>query len=432
MVLGVLIWMLGFSLPFPGLLLPGQTFSPRYTDLLVVGCIPFAWSLYNRTMRGGNAPAVCALWLAAAIVSAVVQMLLFGGWGVADFTYYFRWVVAILLAAPLAWAIPERRDLQMLFLAGIVTGAVLHLASIWVAMMGGTSFLRSVGFASARVLKTAYNGETRVTSLAEHPNGAMILLALSVPAAMAYRLLAPPNRGYLPMVAAFATLIFGFYFTLTRSATLAAVAATLVALLQFVKRSDKFVMYFRAAFIVLALLVLFLAFQISSYQVGQDRLMERMASKGLSQNLEGRADTFSATIDILMSYPLGVGWSKYLQMGSLADHLSASHNGYLFTARVAGIPIAILLLLGHVRLLWRTASTRRIDALPPVAVFLIAVMFAEDVTQGMSLVFLSTFIAMCGLQSKPWASAVYRSVLVPPAVPLKRSPGMITGRKPIE
>lgn len=428
---GLMIGLLGFSLPFPGLLLPNLSYSPRYPDLIVVALIPFVWRAFNRTVRDPRAYRICALFLAAVIIPAITHSLLFSVPDAADFTYYVRWVAAVLLGVPLAWLLPERRDYQQALLIGIVVGAGLHLVTIWIAQMGGVSFLRAVGFASARVLDTSYNGEQRVTSLAEHPNAAMVLLGISVPAAMAYRLISPPNKGWIPIGVALVVLFFGFYFTLTRSATLAAVAAILVAMVQFFKRSDKLVMYYRAAYAAIAGIMILLAMLASQQEIAKDRLTERIASQGLEQNLEGRSDTINSTVELLQSYPLGIGWGHYLDSAH-AGHVSASHNAYLFTARIIGLPMMLLLLIGHVRVMWRMAFTRRVDALPPLAFFVVAVMFAEDITQGMSLVFLTTFVAICGFANKPWASAIYRSVLVPPAprAAARRSPANVTGRNP--
>ena len=407
------MFFLGFSIPFPGLLVPNATSSPRYTDLAVALCIPLAWAFYNRTVRGAATLPVTAGWLAAVFVPAIVHYLTFGSFVIADYVYYLRWAMAIMLAAPLAQLMPGQVKLQRLFLLGIIAGATLHVVTIWFSSIGGKPILMAIGFASPRVKDTAYLGEVRVTSLSEHANNAMILIALAVPAAVSYRLVAERNRGLWLIGLSLVLLVAGFYYTLTRSATLGAGVALAVGVLQFFKRSEKSAFLFRFAYLILAAIMILLAVQLSSFEMGQDRLAERVASKGLEKNLDGRLHTVEATIDLLLHHPLGTGWSQFLKRITLADGLTATHNGYLFTARIMGLPLLILILIGHVRLLWRIASTRRIDALPPLMTFLLVVIFAEDVTQGMPMVFLVTFMAMCGYKYAPWASTVYSSVLVP-------------------
>lgn len=428
-LLARLTFFLGFSLPFPGLLLPNATSSPRYTDLAVALCIPFAWSLYNRTIRNNTTIPFVLAWQAAILVPAVVHYLTFGSFVIADYVYYVRWILAIALAAPLAQVMPGNQRLQRAFLLGIVVGASFHILTIWFASIGGKPILLQIGFASPRVKDTTYFGETRITSLSEHANNAMILIAMSVPAAVSYRLVAPRDKGLWIIGVSLVLLIIGFYFTLTRSATLGAFIAIAVGVLQFFKRSEKSAMWFRATFVALAAVMVLLAIQLSTFEVGQDRLAERIASKGLDKNLAGRLHTIEATIDLLMHHPLGTGWSQFLKRITLADGLTATHNGYLFTARIMGVPLLLLIVIGHARLLWRVASTRRVDALPPLICFLLVVMFAEDVTQGMSMVFLVIFMAFCGYKFAPWASTLYRSVLVPPAAPVRGSisPGRTTG-----
>lgn len=368
-------------------------------------------------------------WQAAIIVPAVAHYLTFGNFVIADYVYYMRWILAIGLAAPLAHIMPGSPRLQRVFLLGIVAGAALHILTIWFSSIGGKPFLMQIGFASPRVKDTAFFGEARVTSLSEHANSAMILIAMSVPAAVSYRLVAPRDKGLWVVGVSLLLLAIGFYFTLTRSATLGAGIAIAVGVLQFFKRNQKSAMWFRLIFVVLAAVMILLAIQLSTFEMGQDRLAERIASKGLDKNLSGRLHTIEATVDLLMHHPLGTGWSQFLKRITLADGLTATHNGYLFTARIMGIPLLLLIVIGHARLLWRVASTRRIDALPPMICYLLVVMFAEDVTQGMSMVFLVVFMAFCGFRYAPWTSTLYRSVLVPPAAPTRgsMSPGKTTG-----
>lgn len=428
-ILARLTFFLGFSLPFPGLLIPNATSSPRYTDLAVALCIPFAWALYNRTIRNSSTVPFMLAWQAAVVVPAVVHYLTFGSFVIADYVYYMRWALAIALAAPLAQIMPGNPRLQRMFLLGIIAGAALHVLTIWFASIGGKPLLLQIGFASPRVKDTTYFGETRITSLSEHANNAMILIAMSVPAAVSYRLVAPRDKGLWIVGVSLVLLVIGFYFTLTRSATLGAFIAIAIGVLQVFKRSEKSAVWFRVIFAVLAGIMVLLAIQLSQFEIGQDRLAERIASKGLDKNLSGRLHTIEATIDLLLHHPLGTGWSQFLKRITLADGLTASHNGYLFTARIMGLPLLLLIVIGHARLVWRIASTRRIDALPPMICFLLVVMFAEDVTQGMSMVFLVTFMAFCGYKFAPWASTLYRSALVPPAAPTRgsMSPGRTTG-----
>jgi hypothetical protein len=108
-----------------------------------------------------------------------------------------------------------------------------------------------------------------------------------------------------------------------------------------------------------------------------------------------------------------VGWTNYLEFGNIAAHLRASHNAYLFAGRTVGIALAAIIFVGHVKLLLAIARTRRVDAVAPLAVYWVMVMFAEDVTAGASGVFVTTLLAMIGLHGKVWTSLTYRSALIP-------------------
>ena len=61
---------------------------------------------------------------------------------------------------------------------------------------------------------------------------------------------------------------------------------------------------------------------------------------------------------------------------------SVSHNGYLFVARTAGLLIGLVLLALHL------LSAARLDALTPLSVYVLAMMFIEDLAQGGGFVFL--------------------------------------------
>ena len=83
--------------------------------------------------------------------------------------------------------------------------------------------------------------------------------------------------------------------------------------------------------------------------------------------------------------PMGTGWSSADEMGAFRA-LSVSHNGYLFTARTAGVVGALVLLGLHL------ASAARLDELTPLSVYVLAAMFGEDLTQGAGMVFLCCLV----------------------------------------
>lgn len=409
----LVIFLLGFTIPFPGLVIPGALLTPRYVDVLILVATPLAWYLHSRNTETRPAYRTAALWLSLVLIGMIGEWLTFGElWTIGDMVLYGRWIITVILASALVPVLGQDRTLQRALLLGIVVGSTTHIVTIIIADFGGISFLQAVGFSSRRVLESSAVGQSRITSLAEHPNAAMILIGLAVPAAFAYRLLSRPDEGKTLLLVSLLVVAVGFYYTLSRSSTIAAFAAFLVAQLQMAKRRDTVARFFPTAFGLLALAAIAIGIYYSGVSIVDDRLADRVSTDA-SDNLQGRVDTVIATFFFIFSNPFGVGWTNYLELGDIADGLRASHNGYLFTGRTLGIALAAIIFVGHIKLLLAIYRTRRVDAVAPLAIYWIIVMFAEDVTQGSSGIFVTTLLAMIGLHGKVWTSLTYRSALIP-------------------
>ena len=395
------------------MVIPGALTSPRYIDILILVAMPLAWYLHSRSVEKRPGYRAAALWLSLILIGMIGEWLTFGElWTIADLVFYGRWINTILLASALVPVLAQDRALQRALLLGIVLGATLHVITIIIADFGGISFLQAIGFATRRVVEGASHSQNRITSLSEHVNAAMILLGLSVPAAFAYRLLSRPEEGRTLMFVSLLVTAVGFYYTLSRSSTIAAIVSLLVAQLQMAKRRDTVARFFPTAFGLLALAAVGIGIYYSGINIANDRIAERVSSDA-SNNLEGRVSTVVATFTYMFNHPFGVGWTNYLDFGYISGNHRASHNAYLFAGRTVGIALAAIIFVGHIKLLLAISRTRRVDAVAPLAIYWVIVMFAEDVTQGPSGIFVTILLAMIGLHGKVWTSLTYRSALVP-------------------
>ena len=271
---------------------------------------------------------------------------------------------------------------RRLFFGAVLAGAAVHVATSGLSLLIGREALQAVGLASPRAMVTTVAAQVRITTLAEHPNAAMAMIGLAVPAGIGLAR-GRWTRGVATWVGVCLAML-GFVGALSR----AGLAAAGVAWLARIAVGRRWRERFSVLGAVLALC--FVAAGVLTLQGGADlddvRFAKRFDRAALADNLAGRVETWRRTLDQVADRPWGAGWTTAQDMG--ADRaLSVSHNGYLFMARTVGAGAAVVLLVLHL------VSAARMDAFTPLAAYLIVAMFAEDLTQGAGFVFLCCLVA---------------------------------------
>ena len=371
--------LLGLGVTLPIFLAPGHVSGPRLGDLALLLALPLI-GLEWRRMRPGLKAAG-----AVAVLFLTVTLLLQASWvgerlNASDAAFWFRWIASAGVAPAVASLILRDAARRRLLFATILIGAAGHLATYGLTLLVGLEALQGIGLASPRAVVTTAAAQVRLTTLAEHPNAAMAMIGLAVPAGV---ILAERRWAAGPTTLAGGGLaILGFVSTLSRGGMLAAVMAGLVRVVVGWRWRERA----RPLGVVLAVCVSgggLLAMQIG---IDDGRFAGRFDRAALEANLAGRVATWGRTVDLVLQRPMGAGWSSADEMGAFRA-LSVSHNGYLFMARTVGVIAALVMLGLH---LW---SAARLDALTPLSVYLLMTLFSEDLTQGAGFVFLSCLVA---------------------------------------
>lgn len=376
----------GLSIAAPILLLPGQLQSPRLTDfaLLVTAIFTLPTTRPARRVAFAGGGIVLCSWL--------IQTLVTQSWpDLAEIVFYLRWVGAVVAAPGLVELFQRQPGTLRVFLFGIVIGATLHVVTFFLAAAGLRDALTAVGLASPRAVTSWVAAQVRFTTMVEHPNAAMALVALSVPAALTMSLVGRRVASrWSGGVVAFSLLLLvvGFYYTLSRAALIASAVAVLFYL---AARRDRFAVATPMVLIFLLSAVL-IVLQAFALEFDGTRYAARVDVNRLEQNLTERALTWGQAISSALSRPFGLGWSGYLESSPFVGAIRASHNGYIFTARTVGIPLLLFVFIGHFR-----AFFSRVSALiSPLLAYVVVAMFAEDLTQGASFTFLVALLAVFG------------------------------------
>ena len=373
--------LLGLGVTLPLFLTPGQVSGPRLGDLALAVALP----LVGLTWRG-MAPVLRAAGVVAATFLAMTLLVQVAQGGdrlnVGDAAFWFRWIASALAAPAAASLILRDERRRRLFIWAVLAGATCHLATYALAMLVGLEPLQAVGLASPRAMVTTTAAQVRLTTLAEHPNAAMAMIGLAVPAGM---MLA--GRHWARRATTWGGVgvtVLGFVSTLSRGGMMAAILAGLARMVVDWRRRERA----RPVGVVLTVCVLAagaMALQAARFDLDGGRFAGRFDGAALRDNLAGRMLTWRRTVDLVVERPMGAGWWSADEMGAFRA-LSVSHNGYLFTARTVGVVSALVLLGLHL------ASAARLDALTPLSVYVLAAMFGEDLTQGAGMVFLCCLV----------------------------------------
>ncbi|MFN3878725.1 MAG: O-antigen ligase family protein [Brevundimonas sp.] len=373
---------LGLGVTLPIFLAPGHVSGPRLGDLALLLALPLAvmeWRRMTPVLKAAGPVAAAFLTITLLLQASQVGERLNAG----DGAFWFRWIVAALVAPAAASLIVRDERRRRLFFAAILIGAACHLATYGLTLLVGLETLQGIGLASPRAVVTTVGAQVRITTLAEHPNAAMAMIGLAVPAGV---ILAGRRWvGRPTTLAGFGLAILGFVSTLSRGGIAAGVLAVLARIVVGWRWRERI----RPLRVVLAVCLLaagLLALQTGRFDVDTGRFAGRFDRATLEDNLAGRMLTWGRTVDLVLERPMGAGWSSADEMGAFRA-LSVSHNGYLFMARTVGVIAALVMLGLH---LW---SAARLDALTPLSVYLLMTLFTEDLTQGAGFVFLSCLVA---------------------------------------
>jgi len=374
--------LLGLGVTLPIFLAPGHVSGPRLGDLTLLLALPLIgmeWRRMASALKAAGAVAVFFL-----IVTLLLQASRVGErLNASDAAFWFRWIASAGVAPAVASLILRDAARWRLLFAAILIGAAGHLATYGLTLLVGLETLQGIGLASPRAVVTTVAAQVRITTLAEHPNAAMAMIGLAVPAGV---ILAGRRWAGRPTTLAGVGLaILGFVSTLSRGGIAAGVLAVLARIVVGWRWRERI----RPLRVVLAVCVLaagLSALQTGWFDIDGGRFAGRFDRATLEDNLAGRMLTWRRTVDLVIERPMGAGWSSADEMGAFRA-LSVSHNGYLFMARTVGVIAALVMLGLH---LW---STARLDALTPLSIYLLVTLFSEDLTQGAGFVFLSCLVA---------------------------------------
>lgn len=374
--------LLGFGVTLPVFLAPGHLSSPRLSDLALVFALPMIVTRWRRSGRGLRG--FCLASVVLLLLTPLLQMVRIGQTpNLPDVVFWSRWIAAVVAATAVAHAVVTDRRRRRLFFLAMTAGAACHLATYGLLEVMGRAGLEAVGLASPRAALTTAAAQARITTVAEHPNAAMALIGLAVPACLAASAKAMERRLLLYLGAG--VVLVGFVCTLSRGGTLAAALAILVWLIIRMRRADG---RNPLEFLILTCLLAggALVDQVMGGVIDIARFAARFDVLRLDENISGRAETWMRTLGFIANHPLGVGWSSPEELGPFRG-LTVSHNGYLFMARTVGVAAAVGLLALHVR------SALKLDVFAPLAVFVLVMMCSEDLTQGASFIFIACLTA---------------------------------------
>ena len=373
--------LLGLGATLPLYLTPGSTSGPRLGDLALLAALPLV------LVEGRGMPRRFQAAGGIAVFGLVVTLLLQASrvgekLNASDAVFWFRWIASAAIAPAAASLILKDVRRRRLFFAALMIGAGGHVATYGLSLWIGREALQAVGLASPRAAITTVAAHVRLTTLAEHPNAAMIMIGLAVPAGI---LLAGRRWIGAPTTVFGAALaILGFMGTLSRAGLLAA-GLSWAARAVVGWRWGERVRPLGVALVLCVVVAGGLAARLSGIRETAP-IAERFDRAQLADNLAGRAATWRRSVDLILDRPLGAGWSTADEMGAFRAQ-SVSHNGYLFTARTLGVLAGVILLGLHLM------SAARLDGLTPLSIYGLAAMFSEDVTQGAGMVFLSCLVA---------------------------------------
>ena len=371
------LFLLGLGVTFPAFLAPGQAAAPRLGDLALLAGLPLAVVEWRRMGPIGRAASPLAVFLFTATL-LVQQIVSPQDLDAGDAAFWFRWMASAAVAPAVASLIVRDSSARRLVFAALLIGAVCHLATYGLLNLVGRDVLEAVGLASPRASASSVAAHLRLATLAEHPNAAMAMMGLAAPAAL---LLGERRRaGLFLITTGLCVVTIGFLATLSRGGMAAAGVAVLSRVVvgwRWRERARPLAWILAICCVATAALWV----QASPADAGLERLSARFDVARLQDNAADRLSTWRDAAGRALDQPLGAGWTSASDMGAFRGQ-SVSHNGYLFMARTTGLLFGLALLGLHL------LSAARLDALTPLSVYVLAMMFIEDLAQGGGFVFL--------------------------------------------
>ncbi|MFA4939228.1 hypothetical protein [Brevundimonas sp.] len=280
--------LLGLGVTLPIFLAPGHVSGPRLGDLALLLALPLIgveWRRMTAVLKAAGAVAVFFL-----IVTLLLQASRVGErLNASDAAFWFRWILSAAVAPAVANLILREEGRRRLLFAAILIGAAGHLATYGLTLLVGLETLQGIGLASPRAVVTTASAQVRITTLAEHPNAAMAMIGLAVPAGV---ILA--GRRWMAGTTTWgggALAIMGFVSTLSRGGIVAGVLAALARIVVGWRWRQR-IKPLSAVLAVCMLISGVLVLQLGRSEIDTGRFAERFDRAALEENLAGRMATW--------------------------------------------------------------------------------------------------------------------------------------------
>lgn len=322
-------WLLGFLLVANIYLIPGNSHSPRATDL--VGLALLIWvagKLGGRGLRQRAVGAVAAVavlplgWTLAAGMSRDLPTAVMSA----------RW----LLAAPWALAMLEAASTERgraMLARGIWWGAALNVAVLLLQYRGMLGLTIRTGLAAADSVREWVNLGMRMPGMSASSNASGAVAALAVPAAL-FLYYTGRARVWLPL-ASLALLACSTHFTSSRSPAIVSVL-TLLIVSAIARRG-------RRAVLLLSLCAMVAVPALATFGLPAGAV--RWTDTGsMEVNNSERLQTAANAVEISAAHPLGLGVTGARKALLDKFEIPATHNAILYVGIVYGPALALALL----------------------------------------------------------------------------------------
>lgn len=321
-----LVFLIGLLILANLYLLPSALQTPRATD--VISAVAAVWMfgrLFTRGVHRGSLRAVGWLgtfflvWLYIAYVNDWMVTLVLA----------LRWLLGLPLGYALYLVAHETSTLRRPFIYGMWTGAVFNILVLALQAWGLKELTQDIGLAAQDSAASYIYGTFRPPGMHGHPNAALAVVSLALPVSL--HLCFAERRGLIWAAAAIGLIFVGASLTLTRSAVLVSSVTLVLAIIAGIIVRRRPAAWLAA---VLSIAVLFV------YYLGPPGGWERwLDPENLEVNSGGRIATYSASFDLFLERPFGVGWEAHKAI------IGASHNAFLNSGLVFGAPAALVLIL---------------------------------------------------------------------------------------
>lgn len=335
-------WLLGFALVFNPYLIPSEAEgAPRLSDLIGI----VLWGLVMLRCITGYKYGVrfpSELKLATGLIFVWLLRYLLVGESLLNGVGPVRW----LLAVPYAYALyriacdPIQRTAMA---AGLCLGIVGNLGVLGLQSAGYSDLMIQRGLSSGRWgtvwIATAGESAFRAQGMWGHPNASAGVIAICLPIICGL-----VDEGRIKprwIIGAWLILLASSALTFTRSGIVVSAIVSVVWAFAAIRGGR----YVWAKMAVLSITILGVVL------IGPPGGWPRwLNSEDFAENSADRAESTWHSVQLAFYHPLGIG-SNYSQelARSTSSGIEATHDAWLFLALIAGLPLALYLLLGLVR-----------------------------------------------------------------------------------